>query len=156
MIKINGVEYGLFWSVWAHCRFDDWLMRNKLSSYSAAVVKQALIANEAYRMTEAGKGTPELTEGAIMQLPNSEYVTLQKAVEEQIAADSAVTIEKEEAAEKARTAPTGPINVAVVALLRLPDRNVKAGGALDSLRGDAGLTLLPFRLSGHGGAGRKT
>lgn len=100
MIKINGVEYGLFWSVWAHCRFDDWLMRNKLSSYSAAVVKQALIANEAYRMTEVGKGTPELTEGVIMRLPNSEYVTLQKAVEEQIAADSAVTIEKEEAPGK--------------------------------------------------------
>ncbi len=100
MININGVEYGLFWSVWAHCRFDDWLMRNKLSSYSAAVVKQALIANEAYRMTEAGKGSPELTEGTINRLPNSEYAAIMAAVEEQVAKDSGITIKKEEAEGK--------------------------------------------------------
>ena len=100
MIKINGIEYGLFWSVWAHCRFDDWWVKNRTASYATTIVKKALFANEAFRMTEAGKGSPELTEGAINRLPNSEYAAIMAAVEEQVAKDSGITIKKEEAEGK--------------------------------------------------------
>lgn len=95
MITINGVEYGLFWSIWAHCRFDDWLMKNRTASYPTAIVKKAVIANEAYRLANGVKG-PELTEVIIHRLPNSEYVNLQKTVEEQVLTDSGITIKKED------------------------------------------------------------
>ena len=99
-MKINGIEYGLFWSVWAHCRFDDWWVKNRTASYATTIVKKALFANEAYRMSEAGKDSPELTEGAINRLPNSEYAAIMAAVEEQVAKDSGITIKKEEAEGK--------------------------------------------------------
>lgn len=100
MIRINGIEYGLFWSVWAHCRYDDWIIKNRSASYPSAVVKRALIANEAYRMSEQGKGSPELTEGIIYRLPNSEYAAIAAAVEAQVAKDSGFEIKKEEAEGK--------------------------------------------------------
>jgi hypothetical protein len=96
MIKINGTEYGLFWSVWAHCRFDDWMVKNRTASYASSIVKRALIANEAYRLSDQGKGSPELTEGLFMRIPNSEYAAIAAAVEEQVAKDSGITIKKEE------------------------------------------------------------
>ena len=101
MIKINGTEYGLFWSVWAHCRFDDWWVKNRTASYATTIVKRALFANEAFRMAEAGKGSPELTEGAIYRLPNSEFAAISAAVEEQVAKDSGITIKKEDAGKNA-------------------------------------------------------
>ena len=100
MIKINGTEYGLFWSVWAHCRFDDWWVKNRTASYATTIVKKALFANEAFRMTEAGKSSPELTEGTLNRLPNSEYAAIMTAVEEQVAKDSGITIKKKEAERK--------------------------------------------------------
>ena len=100
MIRIDSIEYGLFWSVWAHCRFDDWWVKNRTASYATTIVKKALFANEAFRMTETGKGSPELTEGAIYRLPNSEFAAISAAVEEQVAKDSGITIKKEEAEGK--------------------------------------------------------
>ena len=29
---INGKEYGFFYSVWAHCEFNDWVVKNPNSS----------------------------------------------------------------------------------------------------------------------------
>lgn len=95
MIKISGVEYGLFWSIKAHCDFDDWLLKNRNSSYTRGIVKKAVLANEAFRTANKIK-EPVLTEELINGLPNKEYNDLKTAVEKQILEDSGITVEQEE------------------------------------------------------------
>lgn len=45
---INGKEYGFFYSVWAHCEYNDWIVKNPNSSYARAVVQKAAIMSKAY------------------------------------------------------------------------------------------------------------
>ena len=40
---INGKEYGFFYSVWAHCEYNDWIVKNPKSSYASAIIQKAVI-----------------------------------------------------------------------------------------------------------------
>ena len=45
---INGKEYGFAYTVWAHCEYNDWIVKNPKSSYARAVVQKAAIMSKAY------------------------------------------------------------------------------------------------------------
>lgn len=45
---INGKEYGFAYTVWAHCEYNDWIVKNPNSSYARAVVQKAVIMSKAY------------------------------------------------------------------------------------------------------------
>lgn len=101
---VRGVEYGLFWSIWAHCRYDDWLVRAGNPSYTSAIIKRAVYANQAYRLAHPTEKSPELTEDFIESLPNSEYAAIKAAVEEQVILDSGITIKAKENEDDAKNA----------------------------------------------------
>ena len=94
MVKINGQEYGLFYSVRAHCRYDDYIVANQNVSITRAIIQKAIIMSEAYCKLHGGK---PLKSDDIMDLPNAEFSTLMKAVAEQEAIDSRIEIETESA-----------------------------------------------------------
>lgn len=92
MVELNGKEYGLFYSVRAHCDYDDYICEHQNVSMTRAIIQKALIMSKAY-CDEHG-GTP-LKSADIMNLPNSEYMKLMKAVVEQESKDSNIEIETE-------------------------------------------------------------
>ena len=92
MVEINGKEYGLFYSVRAHCEYDDYVCEHPNVSVTRAIIQKAIIMSKAY--CDIHGGTP-LKSADIMNLPNSEYMKLMKAVVEQEAKDSGIEIETE-------------------------------------------------------------
>lgn len=101
---INGKEYGLFYSVGAKCAFDNWMVKNgKTKSVSESIVALALYMNEAY--TKANGGGEKLTSEMLFSLPAKEYDALAVAVDEQVTADSAVTVEAEPEKPKKAKSP---------------------------------------------------
>lgn len=92
MVKINGREYGLFYSVKAHCRYDDYICEHQNVSITRAVIQKAIFMSEAYCALYGGTA---LKSSDIMDLPNYEYAKLMQAVMEQEAEDSKVEIETE-------------------------------------------------------------
>ena len=69
MFKINGKEYGFYYSVWAHCEFNDWIVKNANRSFVSAVVQKAVIMSKAYCKVHGGAS---LNAKEILDLP--EYV----------------------------------------------------------------------------------
>lgn len=100
MIKINGREYGLFYSVGAHCKFDDYIVAHQDLSYTRGVIQKAIIMSEAYAQLHGGD---ILKSSDILGLPNKVFAELKAAVEKQERIDSGLEIEVE-ASEKN---PTG-------------------------------------------------
>lgn len=47
-MKLNGKEYKFAYTVWAHCEYNDWIVKNPNSSYARAVVQKAAIMSKAY------------------------------------------------------------------------------------------------------------
>ena len=92
MVELNGKEYGLFYSVKAHCDYDDYVCEHQNVSVTRAIIQKALIMSKAY--CDLHGGTP-LKSADIMGLPNREYMKLMKAVAEQEAEDSNSEIETE-------------------------------------------------------------
>ena len=92
MVELNEKEYGLFYSVKAHCDYDDYVCEHQNVSVTRAIIQKALIMSKAY--CDLHGGTP-LKSADIMNLPNSEYMKLMKAVVEQEAKDSGIEIETE-------------------------------------------------------------
>lgn len=92
MVELNGKEYGLFYSVKAHCDYDDYVCEHQNVSVTRAIIQKALIMSKAY--CDLHGGTP-LKSSDIMGLPNSEYMKLMKAVAEQETMDSNIEIETE-------------------------------------------------------------
>lgn len=54
MFKINGKEYGFYYSVWAHCELNDWIVKNPERSYASAIVQKAVIMSKAYVKAHGG------------------------------------------------------------------------------------------------------
>ncbi|MBQ1470466.1 MAG: hypothetical protein IIZ29_06395 [Schwartzia sp.] len=92
MVEINGKEYGLFYSVRAHCEYDDYVCEHPNVSMTRAIIQKALIMSKEYCGEHGGD---PLKSADIMGLPNSEYMKLMKAVVEQEAKDSNIEIETE-------------------------------------------------------------
>ena len=63
---INGKEYGFFYSVWAHCEFNDWIVKNPNSSYASAIIQKAVIMSKAYADANGG---PVLSAKDVLNLP---------------------------------------------------------------------------------------
>ena len=97
MIEINEKEYGLYYSVWAHCEFNDWVVANGEKSYVHAIIQKAVIMSKAY--CDVHGGTP-LSPKELMGLPSYVFTELAVAVEEQEKADSARTVETKEVKSK--------------------------------------------------------
>lgn len=93
MLNINGKEYGLFWSVWANCEYEDWLLSREKVSYPRAFVQKAVIMNKAYR--DANGGGNELKTKDLLSLPASELNAIMDAVTAQELLDSGRTVEAE-------------------------------------------------------------
>lgn len=47
-MQINGRDIGFFYSVWAHCEYNDWIVKHPNSSYASAVLQKAMIMSKAY------------------------------------------------------------------------------------------------------------
>lgn len=92
MVEINGRKIDLFYSVRAHCEYDDYVCDHPNVSITRAIIQKALIMSKEYCALHGG--TP-LASADIMGLPNSEYMKLMKAVVEQEAEDSGIEIETE-------------------------------------------------------------
>lgn len=98
MLVINGREIGLYYSVWAHCEYSDWLLKNQEDrSFSSGIVTEAVIMSKAYCKEHGGE---PLTAKEILDLPACVFYDLLKAVQEQEKADSTRTVEVEEEPEK--------------------------------------------------------
>ena len=93
MLEINGRKIGLYYSVWAHCEFNDWVVKNAERSYVSAIVQKAVIMSKAYCDKEGGK---PLTAKEILGLPEYIFEELAQAVMDQEKADSTRTVEAEE------------------------------------------------------------
>lgn len=91
-MKINGTEYGFFWSVGAHLEYDAWVLANQGETYSEAVVQQACIMSKAYNEANGIKGDG-LKKSDLLMLPARVLDQLIDAVNAQIAADTQTTVE---------------------------------------------------------------
>ena len=94
MLTLNGKEYGLFWSVGARCKWDNWVVQNMKASMTEGYIMKALAMVDAYN--KANGTTNKLTKEDIYNLPNREFEALIAAVDEQEKADSVVTVEAED------------------------------------------------------------
>lgn len=92
MLEINGREIGLSYSVWAHCEFNDWVVKNAERSYVSAIVQKAAIMSKAYCRIHGGE---PLTVKEILDLPEYVFEDLAIAVNDQEKADSTRTVEVE-------------------------------------------------------------
>ena len=90
MFKVNGKEYGFYYSVWAHCELNDWIVKNPERSYASAIVQKAVIMSKAYCKVHGG--TP-LTPKDLADLPVYVFSELDAALAEQEKADSERTVE---------------------------------------------------------------
>lgn len=71
-MQINGREIGFFYSVWAHCEYNDWIVKNPNSSYASAIVQKAVIMSKAYNdLHEINE--PPLSTKEILSLPKRVY-----------------------------------------------------------------------------------
>ena len=99
---INGEDYGFFYSVWAHCEYSDYIVKNPEVSMAHATVQKAIIMNEAFR--KANNGGPKLTTDILFNLPGRDFIALQKTLKEQEKEDTAVTVEAEPVKGKGKNA----------------------------------------------------
>lgn len=95
-MKLNGKEYGFAYTVWAHCEYNDWIVKNPNSSYARAVVQKAVIMSKAYCDIHGGGNILDAKD--VMNLPA--YV-FNELLEETDAA------EKRDSERTVESAPTG-------------------------------------------------
>ena len=93
MFEVNGREIGLFYSVWAHCEYNDWIVKNQNTSVVRAIIQKAVIMSKAYCDVNGGK---PLDPKEIMSLPEYVFEDLVDAVTEQEKTDCERTVEAEE------------------------------------------------------------
>jgi len=90
MFKINGKEYGFYYSVWAHCELNDWIVKNPERSYASAIVQKAVIMSKAYVKAHGGAA---LKPQDLVDLPVYVFTELEVALTEQEKKDSERTVE---------------------------------------------------------------
>lgn len=91
-MQINGKEYGFFYSVWAHCEFNDWVVKNPKASMASAMLQRAAIMSKAYADAHGG---PVLTVKEVLELPAYVFNELVAETEAAEKRDSERTVESE-------------------------------------------------------------
>lgn len=87
---INGKEIGFYYSVWAHCELSDYIVSHPDVSATRGIMQKALIMNKAYVKAFGGE---TLMVADFENLPASVFIEIQKAISEQEAKDSKITVE---------------------------------------------------------------
>ena len=95
-MKINGKEFGMFYSTGAHCAWNNYLVANPKVGVSEATVMRAVFMHDAYNKANGIKESNPVTKETIMNLPYAILEELEKEVEAQVERDSKVTVELEE------------------------------------------------------------
>lgn len=90
-MNLNGKEYGFAYTVWAHCEFNDWIVKNPSSSYARAVVQKAVIMSKAYCDIHGGGNILDAKD--VMNLPKSVFDVLLAETDEAEKRDSERTVE---------------------------------------------------------------
>lgn len=99
MIKINGKEYGLFFSIGANVAFNNWVIAHKDQCYIEGELQKAIFMMKAYNDAHDIKDkVPDI--GVLMCMPNSELQAILEAVKQQETADTERKVEAEPVASK--------------------------------------------------------
>lgn len=93
-MKIQGKEYGLFYSIGAHVAFDNWVIANPKASWTEGVLMKFGFMVMAYNSAHKIKQEPPTKEQLAM-LPNSVFEELAEAVMECEKADTERKVEAE-------------------------------------------------------------
>lgn len=93
MINVNGKEYGLFYSVGARCKSENYIVNNPKASIVEFKIQQVIYMAEAYG--QKNKVDQKLTQAMIYALPNMDLEEILEEAEKQIEADSTKTVESE-------------------------------------------------------------
>lgn len=101
-MQINGREIGFFYSVWAHCEFNDWIVKNPNSSYASAIVQKAVIMSKAYNDLHGIK-EPPLSTKELLGLPKVVFDELQIETDLAEKRDSERTVESAPSAKNGRS-----------------------------------------------------
>ena len=95
---INGKEYGFFYSVWAHCEFNDWVVKNPKASLASAMIQRAVIMSKAYADAHDG---PVLSAKDVLNLPKYVFDELIAETDAAEKRDSERTVESAPSAKNA-------------------------------------------------------
>lgn len=98
---INGKEYGFAYTVWAHCEYNDWIVKNPNSSYARAVVQKAVIMSKAYCDIHGGGNILDAKD--VMNLPKSVFDVLLAETDAAEKRDSERTVESAPSAKNGRS-----------------------------------------------------
>ena len=101
-MQVNGREIGFFYSVWAHCEFNDWVVKNPRSSYATAVIQKAAIMSKAYNDLHGIK-EPPLDPKELRNLPKVVFDELVMETEAAEKRDSERTVESAPAGKNAES-----------------------------------------------------
>lgn len=101
-MQINGREIGFFYSVWAHCEFNDWIVKNPNSSYASAIVQKAVIMSKAYNDLHGIK-EPPLSTKELLGLPKYVFDELIAETDAAEKRDSERTVESAPSAKNAES-----------------------------------------------------
>lgn len=101
-MQINGREIGFFYSVWAHCEFNDWIVKNPNSSYASAIIQKAVIMSKAYNDLHGIK-EPPLSTKELLGLPKRVFDELQIETDLAEKRDSERTVESAPSAKNGRS-----------------------------------------------------
>ena len=98
---INGKEYGFFYSVWAYCEFNDWVVKNPKASLASAMIQRAVIMSKAY--ADVNGGGPVLNAKEIMNLPKYVFDEIIAETDRAEKRDSERTVESAPSAKNGRS-----------------------------------------------------
>lgn len=94
-MKINGKEYGLFYSIGAHIAFDNWAVNHAKSSYAEGVIQKFTCMVLAYNEVNGIKDNDPPTKEELAKLPNSVFEEIMAEVLKCEKADTERKVEAE-------------------------------------------------------------
>ena len=93
-MRINGKEYGLYFSIGAHVAFDNWVIQNPKASWTEGIMMKFIFMVMAYNEEHKIKQNPPKKE-ELSRLPNWVYEQIAIEVQAQEKADSEQKVEAE-------------------------------------------------------------
>lgn len=92
-MKVNGKEFGMYWSVHAHIKWESYILKNKDKAYSEAMMAQAMIMHDEWCRVNKIPESKHVKIEEIYDLPEKSYNEIVTLAEAQRKADSEVSIE---------------------------------------------------------------
>ena len=93
-MRINGKEYGMYYSIGAHVAFDNWAIQNPKASWTEGVLMKFTFMVMAHNSLHKIKQEPP-TKEELSMLPNSTFEEIAAAVDACEKADSERKVEAE-------------------------------------------------------------